>query len=90
MLLTSLRSLVSGARSTAVIECRAFKRFLRGCALRSGQILNKSDLAKDVGISPSTSNQWLSALEAAGLVKLLEPWFTNQGKRMVKSPKINK
>ena len=67
---------------------RDFERFLRGCALRSGQILNKSDLAKDVGISPSTSNQWLSALEAAGLVKILEPWFSNQGKRMVKSPKI--
>ncbi len=69
-------------------QLRDFERFLRGCALRSGQVLNKSDLAKDVGISPSTANQWLSALEAAGLVKLLEPWFSNQGKRMIKSPKI--
>lgn len=67
---------------------RDFERYLRGCAIRSGQILNKSDLAKDVGISPSTSNQWLSALEAAGQIKLLEPWFSNQGKRMIKSPKL--
>ncbi len=69
-------------------QLRDFERFLRACALRSGQLLNKSDLAKDVGISPSTANQWLSALDAANQVKLLEPWFSNQGKRMVKTPKL--
>ncbi len=41
---------------------RDFERFLRACALRSANLLNKADLARDVGIAPSTANHWLSAL----------------------------
>lgn len=67
---------------------RDFERFLRACALRSGNLLNKADLARDIGIAPSTANQWLSILEASGLVVLLEPWFGNRTKRIVKSPKL--
>jgi predicted AAA+ superfamily ATPase len=67
---------------------RDFERFLRACALRSANLLNKADLARDVGIAPSTANQWLSILEASGQVVLLEPWFSNRTKSMVKSPKL--
>ena len=67
---------------------RDFERFLRACALRSANLLNKADLARDVGIAPSTANQWLSILEASGQVALLEPWFSNRTKTMVKSPKL--
>jgi predicted AAA+ superfamily ATPase len=67
---------------------RDFERFLRVCALRSGNLLNKADLARDVGISPSTANQWLSTLEASGQIVLLEPWFSNRTKSIVKSPKL--
>jgi uncharacterized protein len=67
---------------------RDFERFLRACALRSANLLNKADLARDIGISPSTANQWLSALEASGQVALLEPWFSNRTKSIVKSPKL--
>ena len=67
---------------------RDFERFLRACAIRSGNMLNKADLARDVGIAPSTANQWLSALEASGQVVLLEPWFSNRTKSMTKSPKL--
>ncbi|MGQ0507482.1 MAG: ATP-binding protein [Myxococcaceae bacterium] len=67
---------------------REFDRFLRSCAARSGQLLNKSDLARDVGIAPSTAGQWLSVLEAAGLIVILEPWFSNIAKRIVKTPKM--
>ena len=45
---------------------RDFERFLRACALRSANLLNKADLARDVGIAPSTANQWLSILQASG------------------------
>lgn len=71
-----------------VTNLRDFERFLRACALRSGQLLNKADLARDVGISPSTANQWLSALAASNLVVLLEPWFVNASKSITKSPKL--
>jgi uncharacterized protein len=67
---------------------RDFERFLRACALRSANLLNKADLARDVGISPSTANQWVSVLEASGQIVLLEPWFSNRTKSIVKSPKM--
>jgi uncharacterized protein len=67
---------------------RDFERFVRACAIRSGNLLNKADLARDVGISPSTANNWLSMLEASGQVVLLEPWFSNRTKSIVKSPKL--
>jgi predicted AAA+ superfamily ATPase len=67
---------------------RDFERFLRACALRSANLVNKADLARDIGIAPSTANQWLSMLEASGQAVLLEPWFSNRTKQMVKSPKL--
>ena len=67
---------------------RGFERFLRACALRSANLLNKADLARDIGISPSTANQWLSMLETSGQAVLLEPWFSNRTRSIVKSPKL--
>ncbi|MAE72386.1 MAG: hypothetical protein CME06_18190 [Gemmatimonadetes bacterium] len=67
---------------------RDFDRFLRACALRSGQLLNKSELARDIGISPTTANTWLSVLEASNQVVLLEPWFNNATRSMTKGPKL--
>jgi predicted AAA+ superfamily ATPase len=67
---------------------RDFERFLRACALRSANLLNKADLARDIGIAPSTANHWISALEASGQVALLEPWFSNRTKSIIKSPKL--
>ena len=71
-----------------VANLRDFERFVRACALRSAQLLNRADLARDVGISASTASAWLRVLEATGQVALLEPWFTNRGKSLVKSPKL--
>ncbi len=68
---------------------RDFERFLRACALRTAQLLNKADLARDVGISPSTAGQWLSVLERSGVVVMLEPWFSNCTKVLVKTPKLH-
>lgn len=73
---------------TRVGSLRDFERFLRACALRSANLLNKADLARDVGIAPSTANEWLSMLETSGQVVLLEPWFSNRTKSIVKSPKL--
>ena len=67
---------------------RDFERFLRACALRTGQILNMADLARDVGIAPSTAREWISVLEASHQVFLLEPYHESRGKRLVKSPKL--
>lgn len=71
-----------------VSNLRDFGRFLRACALRSGQLLNKAELGRDVGIAASTVAQWLSVLQATNVVLFLEPWFSNAGKSLVKTPKL--
>jgi predicted AAA+ superfamily ATPase len=68
---------------------RDFERFLRSAALRTAGLLNRAELARDVGVSPSTAGQWLSVLERSGVVMLLEPWFSNATKSLVKSPKLH-
>jgi predicted AAA+ superfamily ATPase len=66
----------------------AFLRFLRAAAARTGQLLNLADLARDAEISFNTAKNWLSILKTSGIVYLLEPYFINVTKRMVKSPKL--
>ncbi len=44
--------------------------------------------ARDVGVSSKAINDWLSVLEASNQVQLLEPYFENLGKRLIKSPKL--
>lgn len=67
---------------------RDFERFVRMAAIRCGQLLNLTDLARDVGIAVSTARQWISALETSHLIYLLEPYYGNLTKRMVKTPKL--
>lgn len=66
----------------------AFLRFLRATAARTGQLLNLSDMARDVDVAPNTAKSWLSILQASGIVFLLEPYSTNMTKRLVKRPKL--
>ena len=66
----------------------SFLRFLRAAAARTGQILNFSDLARDADVAPNTAKTWLSILQTSGMVYLLEPYYTNLTKRLVKSPKL--
>jgi uncharacterized protein len=71
-----------------VRSLRDFDRFLRLCAIRTGQLVSLSSLAADVGISPNTVKSWLAVLEASGVIHLLEPYYRNLGKRLVKTPKL--
>ncbi len=65
-----------------------FQVFLRALASRSAQILNLSELARDVGIAVNTVKDWLSILEASFQIFILRPYYANIGKRLIKSPKI--
>jgi len=65
-----------------------FQSFLRALAARCGQLLNLSELARDLGLSVNTAKAWLSVLEATYQVIVLRPYFANIGKRLVKSPKV--
>jgi uncharacterized protein len=66
----------------------AFNRFLGAVAARTGQLLNYSDIARDVDVDHKTAKSWLSVLERSGLVYLLQPYFSNVTKRLVKTPKL--
>lgn len=65
-----------------------FERFLRVCAARTAQVLNITDMARDVGVAPNTAKKWLSVLEASFQVFVLKPCFRNLTKRVVRMPKL--
>ena len=65
-----------------------FQTFLRALAARSAQILNLSDLARDVGVAVNTAKAWISILEASFQIFILRPYYANIGKRLVKAPKV--
>ncbi len=65
-----------------------FIRFIRLCAARIGQMLNKSNLATEAGVTIPTVESWLSVLEASYILYRLEPNFNNYNKRIVKTPKL--
>ncbi len=61
----------------------------RMTALYTGQTINYSTLAKEAGITAATAKKFLSYLEISYQILLLQPWFRNQRKRLVKSPKLH-
>ncbi|MBP6963800.1 MAG: ATP-binding protein [Armatimonadetes bacterium] len=65
-----------------------FQSFLRVIAARSGQLLNLSDVSRDLGLAVNTAKSWLSILESTYQVVILRPYFMNIGKRLVKTPKV--
>ena len=65
-----------------------FFNFMVSCAARTAQLLNISDIAETVGISAKTAHDWLSALEASGIVHILQPFWANTQKRLSKTPKL--
>ena len=67
---------------------REFEIFVRMCALRTGQVLNTVEIARDAGISPNTAKEWISLLEDSFLIRLVHPHHTNRTLRMIKSPKL--
>lgn len=69
-------------------DLKSFERFIHLVAMRTGQILNISDLARDTGVSVPTASRWLSVLEASYQIFLLPPFHANLSKRLIKSPKL--
>ena len=71
-----------------VVDLQDFNRFIRACALRSSQVLNYSDLARDTGIAPNTARKWLGLLQTSAVIVLIEPYYGNRTKRLIKAPKL--
>ncbi len=65
-----------------------FRRFLSLLALRVGQLVNYTEISKEVGVSLNTIKSWVNTLEISGVISLLPPYYNNLGKRLIKSPKL--
>ncbi|MBI4602427.1 MAG: ATP-binding protein [Planctomycetes bacterium] len=64
------------------------ERLLRMLAAVHGQVWNASQVASSLGVSYATVNTYLDYLEGAFLIRRLQPYFANLGKRLIKSPKV--
>jgi len=73
---------------TRVGDEHSFVNFLRVAAARTAQLLNYSDMARDVGVSVNTIKSWVSILETSGIIHLLQPWHGNLTQRTVRTPKL--
>lgn len=71
-----------------VRDMNTFRTFIALCASRAGQLLNLSALANECNISQPTAKSWFSFLESSYIVFLLQPYYENFNKRLVKTPKL--
>lgn len=69
-------------------DLTAFERFMRLCAGRTGQLLNMSSIAVEVGVDVKTISSWIGVLEASFIIYRLLPHHKNFNKRLVKMPKL--
>ncbi len=69
-------------------DLMTFQSFLRLLAARSGQILNMTGIATELGLALNTVKAWISVLLTSYQVIVLQPYHANLGKRLVKRPKV--
>ncbi len=65
-----------------------FNNFMKCLAGHTGELLNCESLARDVGISVKTAQEWTSILESSGVIRLLHSYENNITNRTVKTPKV--
>lgn len=73
---------------TQVGDTLTFLKFMTALASRIGSLLNLNAVASEVGISVPTAQRWLSILVSSNIIYLLEPYYNNIIKRVIKTPKI--
>ena len=71
-----------------IVDTEGFRKFLRACAAFSGQLLNYNDLGTTAGVSGVTAKEWVKVLQSMGIIFLLEPYYSNELKRRIKTPKL--
>jgi uncharacterized protein len=70
------------------INIPTMDRLLKMLSHLQGSVLNVSDLSRALSISMPTINKYLDLLEGGFLVRRLQPYYVNMGKRLIKTPKI--
>lgn len=70
------------------VPATALLRFWTMLAHYHGQTWNAAGTAQAMGVSPATTRHYLDLLSDALMIRQLQPWHANIGKRQIKSPKI--
>jgi predicted AAA+ superfamily ATPase len=70
------------------LSAASMRRFWTMAAHCHGQIWNGSEIGASLGVSHHATRRYLDALSGVYMVRQLQPWFENAGKRVVKSPKL--
>ncbi len=65
-----------------------FRRLMRAACLRLGQLINQTELGRDVSLPQPTVHRWLNLLETSYLLLRLPAYAVNRTKRLIKSPKL--
>ena len=65
-----------------------FRRLMRAACLRLGQLVNQTELGRDVALPQPTVHRWLNLLEASYQLLRLPAYAVNRTKRLIKSPKL--
>jgi len=79
----------SDARELANIRnLDKFIKMYRLCMIRSGNMFNKNELQKEAGLDNRTFDSYFAVMEHTYQIQKLQPFFKNQLKRLIKSPKI--
>ena len=73
---------------SAVQDLNDFRRFMVAVAARTGQMVNYSNIADEIGKDQTTVKAWMSILEASGIIFLLEPYTPSVLNRAIKTPKV--
>ena len=73
---------------SAVQDLDTFRRFMIACAARTGEMLNYSNIAEEIGKDADTVKKWISILEASGIIYILEPYTASVLKRAIRTPKL--
>lgn len=69
-------------------DLRPFRKFQQLAALRSGKLLNYSELARDTGISVDTARRYLEYLKLSYQTITLQPFYRNLTSKVIKTPKL--
>jgi predicted AAA+ superfamily ATPase len=72
----------------AVADLADFQRVMQAAALRIGNLLNQSELGRDVGLPAMTVHRYLNLLETSYQIVRLQPYSVNRTKRLIKTPKL--
>jgi hypothetical protein len=75
-------------RLSSISALPDFRRLMRAACLRLGQMLNQTELARDVALPQPTVHRYLNLLEISFLLLRIPPYAVSRGKRLVKTPKL--